>query len=161
MWGATPNKLKLPAVCKAKLANWTNNEQQFGYVKCWQTRKNPSLRTYMKLNVHTNKRIIVSISSWDLWIDWDRVAHICVDKLTIIGSDNGLPPDRRQAIILTNARILLIGTLATNFSEILIEILAFSLKEIRLKVSSAKWRPFCLGNRSTTWSAFCLRLWHG
>ena len=29
--------------------------------------------------------------------------HICVDKLTIIGSDNGLSPGRRQAIIWTNA----------------------------------------------------------
>ena len=27
-------------------------------------------------------------------------------KLTIIGSDNGLPPDRRQAIIWTNAGVL-------------------------------------------------------
>ena len=45
-------------------------------------------------------------------------------KLTIIGSDNGLSPGRRQAIIWTNAGtcILLIGPLGTNFSEILIEI---------------------------------------
>ena len=28
-----------------------------------------------------------------------RVTHICVSKLTIIGSDNGLSPGRRQAII--------------------------------------------------------------
>ena len=40
---------------------------------------------------------------------WGRVTHICVVKLTIIGSDNGLSPGRRQAIILTNAGILLIG----------------------------------------------------
>ena len=31
---------------------------------------------------------------------WGRVAHICVSKLTIIGSDNGLSPGRRQAIYL-------------------------------------------------------------
>ena len=53
---------------------------------------------------------------------WGRVTHICVNKLTIIGSDNGLPPGRRQAIIWTNAGLLLIGPLGTNFSEILIEI---------------------------------------
>ena len=76
---------------------------------------------------------------------WGRVTHICVSKLTIIGSDNGLSPDRRQAIIWTNAGILLIGPLRTNFSEILIEILTFSFKKMRLKVSSAKRRPFCLG----------------
>ena len=30
---------------------------------------------------------------------WGRVTHTCVNKLTIIGSDNGLSPGRRQAII--------------------------------------------------------------
>ena len=63
----------------------------------------------------------------------------------IIGSDNGLSPVRRQAIIWTNAWILLIGPLGTNFSEILIEIQTFSFKKMHLKMSSAKWRPFCLG----------------
>ena len=50
------------------------------------------------------------------------MTHICVSKLNIIGSDNGLSPGRRQAIIWTNAGILLIGPLGTNFSEILSEI---------------------------------------
>ena len=36
------------------------------------------------------------------------MTHIWVSKLTIIGSDNGLSPSRRQAIIWTNAGILLI-----------------------------------------------------
>ena len=76
---------------------------------------------------------------------WGRATHICVGKLTIIGSDNGLSPGRRQAIIWTIAGILLIGPLGTNFSEILIGIQTFSFKIMRLKVSSAKWRPFCLG----------------
>ena len=48
------------------------------------------------------------------------MTHICVSKLTIIGSDNGLSPDRRHAIIWTNAELLLIGPWGTNFSEILI-----------------------------------------
>ena len=76
---------------------------------------------------------------------WGRVTHICVSRLTITGSDNGLSPGRRQAIIWTNAGILLIGSLGTNFSENLIEVLTFSFTKMRLKVSSAKWRPFCLG----------------
>ena len=76
---------------------------------------------------------------------WGRVTHICVSDLTSIGSDNGLSPDRRQAIIWTNAGILLIRPLGTNFNEMLIEILTFSLKKMRLKVSSAKRQPFCLG----------------
>ena len=58
--------------------------------------------------------------------------YICVNKLTTIGSDNGLVPGRRQAIIWTNAGILLIGPLGTNFSEILIEIHTFSFKKMHL-----------------------------
>ena len=76
---------------------------------------------------------------------WGRVTHIYVSDLTNIGSDNGLSPARRQAIIWTNAGILLIEPLGTNFSEILIGIQIFSFKKMRLKMSSAKWRPFCLG----------------
>ena len=76
---------------------------------------------------------------------WGRVTHICVDKLAIIGSDNGLSPGRRQAIIWTNAGILLIGPLGTNFSEILIEMQIFSFRKMHWKMSSAKWRSFCLG----------------
>ena len=74
-----------------------------------------------------------------------RVTHICVSKLSIIGSDNGLSPGRRQAIIWTNAGIVLIWTLGTNFSEILSKIHAFSFKKMYLKMSSTKWRPFCVG----------------
>ena len=50
---------------------------------------------------------------------WGRVMHICISKLTIIVSDNGLSPGRRQAIIWISAGILLIRTLGTDFSEIL------------------------------------------
>ena len=42
---------------------------------------------------------------------WGRVTHICVGKLAIIGSDNGLSPGRRQAIIWTNAWIIVNCTL--------------------------------------------------
>ena len=73
------------------------------------------------------------------------MTHICVSKLTIIGSDNGLSPGQRQAIIWTNARILLIRPSGTNFSEILIEIHKFSFKKMHFKTSSVKWRPFCFG----------------
>ena len=76
---------------------------------------------------------------------WGGVMHICVSKLTIIGSDNGLVPGRPQAIIWTDAGMLLIGPLGTNFSEISIDIHTFSFTKMQLKVSSAKRRPFCLG----------------
>ena len=67
---------------------------------------------------------------------WSRVTHICVSKLTNIGSDNDLPPGRRQAIIWANAGILLIWHVETNFSEILIEIHIFLFKKMHLKISS-------------------------
>ena len=76
---------------------------------------------------------------------WGRVTLICVSKLTFIGSDNGLSPGRRQAIIWTNAGILLIGPLGTYSSEILTGVQTFSFKKVHLKMSSAKWRPFCPG----------------
>ena len=53
--------------------------------------------------------------------------------MTITGSDNGLSPDQRQAIIWTIAGILLIGPLGTNFSEILIEIPTFLFKKVSWK----------------------------
>ena len=69
---------------------------------------------------------------------------MCVGNLTIIGSDDGLSPGRRQAIIWTNAGISLIGPLGTNFSEILIEILTFSFKEMHWKMVAILSRPQCV-----------------
>ena len=70
---------------------------------------------------------------------WGRVAHICVDNQTTIGSDNGLSPGRHQAIIWTNDGILLSRSLGTKFSKILSKI------NTLLKTSFAKWRPSWLG----------------
>ena len=90
------------------------------------------------LNLSFKKmRLNVSSAKW-------QVTHICVGKLTILGSDNGLSPGRRQAIIGTNIRILLIWPLRTNFSDILIGIQTLSFRKIHLKMSSVKWRPFRL-----------------
>ena len=61
----------------------------------------------------------------------------------IIVPDNGLSPGRRQAIIWTNAGLLLIGPLRTNLSEILVKTETFSFRKVHLKMSG-KWQPFCL-----------------
>ena len=79
-----------------------------------------------------------------LSIHWGRVTHICISKLTIIGSDNGLSPGRRQVIIGTHAGIFSNKALGTQCSEILIISHTFSLKKTHLKMLSGKWRPFCL-----------------
>ena len=81
---------------------------------------------------------------------WGRVTHICVGKLTIIGSENGLSPIRRQAIIWTNAELLSIGSLRTNFSEMVIKMQQFTLQKMHLKMSSAKRRLCCLGRNVLT-----------
>ena len=100
------------------------------------------------------------------------MTHICVGNLTIIGLDNGLSPGRRQTIIRTNAGILLLRPLGTNFSEFLVQILIFSFTKMHLKMSSAKWGPISLGLNvlmslcsyisilaCRTWSAvMCLKL---
>ena len=73
------------------------------------------------------------------------MTHICVSNLTIIGSDNGLSPGRRQAIIWTNAGILLIEPLGANFSEILIKMLFFFIQENAFESVVWKRRPSWLG----------------
>ena len=76
--------------------------------------------------------------------NWGQVTHICVGKLTIIGSDNVLSPGRRRVFIWTNTGILLIWTLGTNVSVILSKINTFPFKKMHLKMSSGQRRPFCL-----------------
>ena len=124
---------------------------QWKHAECNRWRFNCLIRYWIHIGVYQNNIFGSILRYWTqgtmqfALTHWGRVTHICVSKLTIIGSDNGLSPDRRQAIIWTNAGLLSIGPLRTNFSEILIEILTFSFEKIRLKVSSAKRRPFCLG----------------
>ena len=81
---------------------------------------------------------------------WGRVTHICVSKLSIIGSDNGLPPDRHQAVIRTTDGILLIQTLGTNFCEILREIHTFSVKNafenVVCEMAAISFRPWWVKN---------------
>ena len=76
---------------------------------------------------------------------WVRVMCICINNIIIIGSDNGLVPGRHQAIISTNAEILLIRTLGINFSKILIDIHTVSFKKMHFKISSTKWRLYLPG----------------
>ena len=99
--------------------------------------KSAHFTTYM---VQLKIMAICYVNSLVTLTHWGPVTHICVGKLTIIDSDNGLLPGRRQTIIWTNAGRLLIGPLGTNFNEILIGIQTFSFKKMHLKMSSAKWR---------------------
>ena len=72
----------------------------------------------------------------DIYADiyhWRRVMHICVVNLIIVGSDNGFSPGQHQAIMKTNAGILLIWPFGTNFSKYLFKVLTISLKKMLWK----------------------------
>ena len=57
------------------------------------------------------------------------MTDICVGKLITIGSDNGLSPGWRQAIIRINAGILSIWSMGTNFSEMLSKLKHFQSRK--------------------------------
>ena len=83
-----------------------------------------------------------------------RMTHISVSKLSIIESDNGLSPGRLQAIIRTNAGILWIRTLGTNFglkrnSYIFIQENAF--ENVVCEMVSVSYRPQCVKKSCTLW----------
>ena len=89
---------------------------------------------------------------------WGQATHIYVSKLTIIGSDNGLMPGRCQAIIWTNAGILLIGPLEIKLNEIVIEIHTFSFKKMHLNCHLENGGHFVLAQCVNTLSAMRLYL---
>ena len=110
-------------------------QNTFNHKECHLT----PLTCYRQLFVIAVQKYLLSVG----WINHrGGVTHICVSKLTIIGSNNGLPPGRRQCIIWSNAGILLIRTWWTSFVS---EIHTFSFTKMHLKMSSVKWQQFCLG----------------
>ena len=70
------------------------------------------------------------------------MTHVCVSNLATIGSDNGLSPGQRKAIIWAKDGIFFYWTLGTKFKEILIKIQNSLFTKMHLHISSAKWRPF-------------------
>ena len=63
--------------------------------------------------IHSDSGMKSKLEIYMAWIavalllltNWSRVTHMCDRKLTIIGSDNGLSPGQRQAIIWTSVGI--------------------------------------------------------
>ena len=88
---------------------------------------------------NTSKWYVISfaVKTYSQYINSLRPSDTtCFSNIISIGSNNGLAPGQRQAIIWTNAGVLLIGPLGTNFSEILIKTHVFSFKKMHLKLSS-------------------------
>ena len=140
IWNQFPIFLMSPEICL--LLDNAKSQLNSLESEIWAgTMTDEYIARFTKLKIGTG--LIYTCYSW--LTHWGRVTHICVVKPTLIGSDNGSSPGRRRAIIWTNAGILLIGPLGTNFIEISIGIQTFSFKKMHLKMSSAKWRPFGLG----------------
>ena len=128
-----------------KLVIWIH-ESKYSHVKA-RTQRMCSIRLFLTTIMetlffkHKGKQTIrywlysfrLMIRHQECLTHWGWVTHLFADKLNIIGSDNGLLPGRRQAIICTNAGRLLIGPLRTNLSQILIGIRTFSFKQCTWK----------------------------
>ena len=69
----------------------------------------------MSMKTYLFSKTVLYLQNLPTLTHWGQVVQICVCKLTIIGSDNGLSPGWRQAIIWPNTGMLLIGPLGTNF----------------------------------------------
>ena len=89
---------------------WPRDEKKTGHQQLWFLSNNPEISQF---KYHKNYLIE---AEWRIYASLNWV---------IIGSDNGLSIVRRQAIIWTNAGILLIGPLGTKFTEISIGIQNF------------------------------------
>ena len=102
--------------------NTFENIWGYGHGFTTQTRRGGSLRSSCFSCVYMLTHFLESIYSRQMkpWLalciltHWDRVTHICVSKLSSIGSDNGLSLGQRQATIWTIAGILSIGPLGTS-----------------------------------------------
>ena len=111
----------------------------------WRIKQRWVAYVYRSSVLHPHKNELENI----MLTHWGRKTHICVCKLIIIGSDNGLSPGRRQTIIWTNAGIWLMWPLGTNFNEILIGIQAFLFE--KKEIENVVWemteilsRPQCV-----------------
>ena len=86
----------------------------------------------------------VCYTSLVIWVGlkggWGIYASV---KYTITSSDNGLAPDRRQAVIWTNAGLVVAWLLGTYFSKIITWIQTFSYINMQLKMPPTKLRLFC------------------
>ena len=107
------------------------------------------MKFYLRCVISIFSDILVTENWLTVWLDKTLNEDDFVNslrpndsKLTIIGSDDGLSPGRRQGIIWTSAVISLTGPVGINFREILIEIHTTSVTKLQLKMSSVRWRTF-------------------
>ena len=79
------------------------------------------------------------------WTHWGWVMHVCVSKLNINGSDNGLAPTMWQTIHYLNQWWNVVNWTLRNKLQWNFKWNPYIfIQEMYLNVSSAKWRPLCL-----------------
>ena len=102
------------------------------------------------ISIHTLLSIWLLIHVGLKLTHWGRVTHIGVSKLNLPSLVQIIACHMAgaKAIIWTNAGILLIGPMGTNFSEILIEIYTFSLKKCIWKCRLVNGGHFVLASMS-------------
>ena len=94
-----------------ELFSWQNSMNTLQELFPWQTVWNHFKNYFSQQNTSNKWGRDRPRERYQLFTRRGRETHICVGNLTIIGSDNGLSPGRRQAITWTNAGILLMGPL--------------------------------------------------
>ena len=105
-------------------------------VSCLSLGLSLSLGLNLNSNINSNMIRYGFTDTWYTFLTHSGwVTHICVTKLTITGSGNGLSPGRRQPIFWTKAEILWHFNRNSNTS----------LKKMHLKMSSEKYRLLSLG----------------
>ena len=111
---------------------WVNIIFVSVYVTQWLNTSRPRQMTAISHTTFSHAFPWMKMGEFRLEFRWSLFLGL---QLTIfhIGADNGLAPIRRQAIIWTNAGILLTGPLGRNL-----------FKKMHLKMSSLKCWPFCL-----------------
>ena len=97
-----------------------------------------SRQLYMQYHCYIG-RVITALDCTSL-THWGRQTHICVIKLTIIGSDNGLSPSHYLNQCWNIVNWTLSNKLQWNFNRNS----NIFFKKMCLKVSSVKWWPFCI-----------------
>ena len=83
------------ASAKYVIMDWDNG---LSLIMSWTNGKMKKIMMMKKMLQNACHFVYASLGL-DMLTHWGWVTHICVGKLTIIGSDNGLSPGRRQAII--------------------------------------------------------------
>ena len=129
------------SITESRLVDW----ESLAKLHVWRVSCEFGFEFEFELNVNSNLNSnTIRYSFIDTWYtlfnSFRPSDHICVTKLTIIGSDNGLSPGRRRPIIWTNAGILLdpMKKIQWHFNRNWNS----SLKKMHLKMSSEKCGHF-------------------